>query len=181
MPSYQTFTTARRFAAQPLRLALLLCTLALLAVRVSPASAAPASPALASRSAAVEMLTLMNSERAHAGLQPLSLSAKIDGVANLRALDMASHAYFAHYNADGVGAQRLLDGGGVPYHVMGENIARTTEPSNYSLETLLPAVHAALMASEHHRENVLEPRFQQVGIAVAVVNAEYYFAVVFTG
>jgi len=169
---------------QTIRRALLaLGAFVLLAFATLPASrtvAAPAMPALASSGAALELLDLMNQARATYGLPPLQLQSGVETVADVRALDMAAHGYFAHINTYGIGAQQLLDAYGVPYHLLGENIARTTEPTDYPLDVLVPAVHQALMNSPHHRENVLDTRFRHVGIAVAEIDREYYFAVVFT-
>ena len=165
------------------RTLLMLGALGLLAFAALPASqtaAAPAMPTLASNRAALALLDLMNQARAAYGLPPLQLQSGVETVADVRALDMAAHGYFAHVNASGIGAQQLLDAYGVPYHLLGENIARTTEPTDYPLDVLVPAVHQALMNSPHHRENVLETRFQHVGIAVAEIDREYYFAIVFT-
>jgi uncharacterized protein YkwD len=179
-----------RFCSAPLRLprglavaaAITLGIAATPAAQAKPAdSAAPAAAAqLAPYSAGDQLLALMNQARASYGEQPLTLVTDVDWVAESRALDMAQNGYFDHYNAEGVGALQLLNAYQVQYGIMGENIARTTQPSSYPLNSLVPAIHNALMASEHHRENVLDARFTQVGVAVAVENGEYYFAVVFT-
>lgn len=179
-----------RFCHSPLRLPLGLALAGAVALGIAAtpvAQARPADPAapataaqLAPYSAANELLALMNQARARYGEQPLTLVTDVDWVAESRALDMAQNSYFDHYNAAGVGAMQLLNAYQVTYDIMGENIARTTEPSSYPLDSLVPAVHDALMASEHHRENVLDARFTQVGVAVAIENGEYYFAVVFT-
>lgn len=165
-----------RYRSFRLLLVLVALELTAAAATVAPtppvASASPAVPA--PDRFAVDLLTLMNEERAAAGLPSLTRAADADWVATARALDMASAGYLEHFNPAGVGAQRLLDESGVAYRLLGENIGR----SSYPPETVVRVVHAALMASESHRANVLEPRFGRVGIGVVTTGAMYYFAVV---
>lgn len=123
-----------------------------------------------------ESLALLNAERAANGLAPLLEEWDLDGVAASRALDMAATGTLSHYIA-GTGAESLLRANGVPFERMGENIAR----SNESPESVVEVIHFALMASEQHRANMLDPQFDRVGIGVARIDGTYYFAVIFTG
>jgi uncharacterized protein YkwD len=122
-----------------------------------------------------DVLTLINGERAGAGLPVLERIADADQAASLRAADMAAGGYLGHVSRTGIGAARLLEDLGVPYRLVGENIAR----SNYPLDQLVPVVHAAWMASPGHRQNVLDGRYHRVGIGAARLTSMYYIAVIF--
>ena len=157
-----------------LALSLLLLLLPLAGTHAPVATAS--SAALAPEWMAVALLVLVNEERATAGLPGLDAAGDVTAVAAERALEMATHRYFSHLNAAGVGAQVLLDERGVPCALLGENIARGTYPA----DQIVGVAHAAWMASADHRDNVLDPRFSRVGIGVAVVDRYwFYFAVVF--
>lgn len=123
---------------------------------------------------AAESLALLNAERTANGLVPLEEASDLDIVATSRALDMAATDTLSHYIA-GTGAEALLYATGVPFYRMGENIARSDEASDQVVEV----IHVALMASEKHRANMLDPQFDRVGVGVAKLDNMYYFAVVF--
>ena len=88
--------------------------------------------------------------------------------------------YLSHFNDSGIGAEWLLDQGGVLRSIIGQNIGHTTDPSGYSAMDVLSMLHDAFMRSDKHRENVLDGRFQQIGIGMANANGKYYIAVVFS-
>lgn len=165
-------------SAVRVRLLSLMLSLGILALALAPATPA-SSEALAyaaPESLKSDFTLLMNSERLAAGVPPLTLADDRTLVAQARAFDMANGNYFAHVNASGVGPTELFGQFHIQYDILGENIARCDYPANQALSV----VHSSLMASEAHRANVLNPRFHQVGIGVAVVGAMYYFSIVFT-
>ena len=144
----------------------------------TPAFAAAGSPDIADLAPgelSAEMLALLNAERGAAGLPALEEFPALDEVAVTRAVDMASLGYFGHRSPTGADAEHLLHAFGVPFTQMGENIARTTLWQGHAIRL----VHDALMASDAHRANILEPGFQRVGIGIALAEMTYYFAVVF--
>ncbi len=119
-----------------------------------------------------------NQQRAAAGVAALQLDPTLESVARQRAEDMASKGYFSHTSPSGVTAFTLLDGAGYKYAIAGENIARNNYPDAQTVDTAM----TGFMNSPGHRENILEPRFTRVGIAVAVdASGMKYFAVVFAG
>jgi uncharacterized protein YkwD len=145
------------------------------AVRLHATAAAIAVPT-AAEAPANELLERMNTERAAADAPRLAELADLHAVAVTRATEMASVQYFAHVNADGIGAEWLLRARQIPFELLGENIAR----SNYPPEEVARIVHRALMASAEHRANILDARFNHVGIAVVLTGDMYYFVVIFT-
>lgn len=140
-----------------------------------PAPVAAVTVAIAPDDYVLDALRRLNEERIAAGLPELTLDAQVREVAAERVLDMAGQGYFAHYGPDGKSAFSALADRAVPYGIVGENLARTTYPP----DGLIAAVHAALMDSPGHRSNMLEPRFNRVGVAIAEVDGMYYIAYVF--
>ncbi|HEX5368564.1 MAG TPA: CAP domain-containing protein [Dehalococcoidia bacterium] len=144
------------------------------------ATTAPAPPAASVSLGGMEqaMFVQHNQQRAAAGVAALQLDSSLESVARQRAQDMASKGYFSHTSPTGVSAFTLLDGIGYSYAIAGENIARNNYPDADSVNTAM----TGFMNSPGHRENILEPRFTRVGIAMAEgADGMKYFAVVFAG
>jgi uncharacterized protein YkwD len=151
----------------------LLATVAFGALCASPAGAAscsgadlrPASGNLDVMRAAT--LCLLNDERAAAGLDPLTENARLTTASNEYSQEMVSRHFFAHVGPDGQTlVERLTDVGYLGHSadwLAGENIAwaegRLSTPEQ---------VMQAWMQSPGHRENILEPRFREVGLGVAL-------------
>ena len=105
--------------------------------------------------AEVEMLNLLNQERARAGLPPLVMDETLRQVARQHSREMFELGYFGHDSpVTGSPADRLLRAG-VRFRVAGENLA-------YAPNVRL--AHEGLMNSPEHRANILNPQFRRVGI-----------------
>ena len=103
------------------------------------------------------MLKLVNAERTKRGLKALVLSARLTDVARAYARDMFERGYFSHVTPEGLTPPERLDRAGIPYGVMGENLA------------LAPDVMIAqdgLMNSPGHRANILGAAFRRIGLGV---------------
>ena len=72
---------------------------------------------------ALEVLALVNKERAAAGLKALTLDASLSKVAENHSLDMAKNNYFSHTNLKGQSPFDRLRNAGISYSTAGENIA----------------------------------------------------------
>jgi uncharacterized protein YkwD len=143
-----------------------------------PAAAPPAAPSVALSPMEQQLFSMHNSERSKAGLGGLTLDPTLEAVARQRAQDMASKNYFSHTSPTGETAFTLLGAFGYTYTIAGENIARNNYPDAESAATAM----TGFMNSSSHRQNVLEGRFNRVGIAVAFgADNMKYFAVVFAG
>jgi uncharacterized protein YkwD len=91
---------------------------------------------------------------------------------------MAAGAYFAHTSPRGETAFTLLNAAGYGFGRAGENIARNNYPEGQTAGQAM----SGFMTSAGHRLNVLDPRFQSVGIgAVTAADGMKYYAVVFAG
>lgn len=120
------------------------------AIMVAFAVTAPAS-ALAGGDAATELTSLVNAERAAAGLPALQVAGDLVDVATRHSSRMAS-AGNLHHNANLASEvsnwQRLT-----------ENVGRGPDART---------IHDALMASPSHAANIRDPNVSQVGVGVVV-------------
>jgi uncharacterized protein YkwD len=125
-----------------------------------------------------DILAGVNGERIAAGLAPLQLDGALVAVARERSADMVQRGYFGHVSPSGDTAFSLLDRYGIPYGWAGENLARNNYPDE---ECVFVAVRD-WMASEGHRENMLNVHYTAIGVGAAVDSSGMkYFTLVFTG
>jgi uncharacterized protein YkwD len=126
----------------------------------------------------LDLFNAINSERTSAGMPALTAHGCLVYVGQLRSQDMASRGYFSHSSPEGETAFSLMDANGVPYGWAGENLARNNYRSN---ETVGVAIRD-LMASQGHRDNILNPNFTHLGVAaVDDGTGMWYFTMVFIG
>jgi uncharacterized protein YkwD len=120
-----------------------------------------------------------NQRRVASGLAPLRANGWLIGIARIRSQDMADHDYFAHVSPiTGDTAFTLMDKHGVPYGWAGENLAK----NNYPDDQAVSVADNALWNSPPHRENILNPNYTDVGIALVIDGSGMkYFTIVFTG
>jgi len=116
---------------------------------------------------------LVNEERQKHGLPALSYSTVMEKYARQKSQDMGDREYFGHGNPEGQLVQSLLDAEGVPYTVWGENLAML---GGYELEdeALAQMFMTNWMNSPSHRDNILSPDFEQVGVGVYQVGNRFY-------
>ncbi len=151
-----------------------LALVALWAVLLGPL--ASVAPAQADVTFDQQMLTLINQQRAAAGVAPVQASPALSTIAGPgpyqgcgfaiggRAADMGARNYFSHtiLNCSNQSVFNILSTSGLVYSAAGENIAwmnGTTDPA-IAAQNLM----SSLMASPEHKANILDPRFNQVGI-----------------
>ncbi len=104
-----------------------------------------------------QMLGLVNSERAKAGVGQLVLDTGITAVARVHSRDMFERKYFSHISPEGTDVGDRLTAGGVTFTYAGENLAYAPD---------VGTAHQGLMDSEGHKRNILDPNFHRVGIGV---------------
>ena len=115
---------------------------------------AGAAPSTVSPSAA--LLVDLNRTRAAHGLPALTVSFELTKAAQLHAVDMMRHRFFAHESPNGRTPFDRMHDQGVAFRFAGENIAMA--PSE-------PVAEQSLYDSAPHRQNMLDPQFKRVGIA----------------
>lgn len=104
-----------------------------------------------------QMVALVNEERVAAGLQPLTLDARLVPVARAHSEEMFRLRYFGHQSPTKGSPFDRIDAAGIKYSRAGENLAYAQS---------VAVAHRGLMASEGHRENILRPEFTRIGIGV---------------
>jgi uncharacterized protein YkwD len=99
-----------------------------------------------------------NAQRQANGVPPLKYSSILSESATKKAQDMFANNYWAHTSPSGTTPWDFFKAVGYQYSVAGENLARDF----YDTESLIKA----WMDSPTHRENMLNSRYQEIGIGV---------------
>lgn len=105
-----------------------------------------------------KVVELTNTERIKKGLNPLNVDSLLTKAALAKASDMMARDYWAHQAPDGRQPWEFIKEMGYQYRYAGENLARDFSTSD--------DVVAGWVNSPSHRENLLSPRYQDIGIAV---------------
>jgi uncharacterized protein YkwD len=108
-------------------------------------------------SAAEEVLTLVNDERAKAGCQPVAANSALRDLATAFSDDMAARGFFDHTDPSGNDPWDRAKAAGVS-GLGGENIAMG--------QATAEAVMEAWMNSPGHRANILNCDFKTLGVGV---------------
>ena len=123
-----------------------------------------------------KVFDLINEQRAENGLAELDWSDEVAEIARLHSENMANFSFFSHTDLDGWMVNDRADALGIKkWRAIGENIAFNRGYKN-------PAESAVQrwMQSPSHRENLLNNRWRESGIGIAVAEDEtYYFTEVF--
>lgn len=122
-----------------------------------------------------KLADLINESRAEAGVSRLALDEKITEIAKLKAKDMVENGYLS-YNSRTYGSVRdMLDDAGLEYNYVKPKIART------SVSVSINLVHRALMRYESHSEDLLDSRYDAIGIAVQDDGQRKYIVQILVG
>lgn len=107
-----------------------------------------------------DMVALVNEERRKQGLKPLAWDGRLAEVGRRHSKDMIAKDYFAHEDPAGQSVSDRAREARVGYFVIGENLAFAPN---------LAIAHRGLMESPGHRENILRPGFERVGVGIVRV------------
>jgi uncharacterized protein YkwD len=114
------------------------------------------------------LIGLINEEREKQGLSSLRESPALTGLARKHSQDMATQNRLSHLSSSQESYLDRLVREGFFFGRMGENVARS--------ETFVSRwIHQSLMDSPEHRENILNPGFDEVGIGVVDQGQAVYF------
>lgn len=115
---------------------------------------------------AAKIIQLTNAERAQVGLNPVVENSVLDAAAQLKAQNMFAENYWAHFAPSGKTPWDFILGSGYKFSFAGENLAKSFQSDQ--------DVVSAWIASSPHKENLLNPKYQDIGIAVedGVINGQ---------
>lgn len=126
--------------------------------------ALPSSSLYSSAITAQNIVDLTNQTRVNLDIAKLTINAKLAKAATAKAQDMLAKQYFAHTSPSGVTPWDWLKKVGYDYRYSGENLAvhyATAED-----------VHGGWLASPTHRANIVNPRYTEIGVGVAIGSFE---------
>jgi uncharacterized protein YkwD len=104
-------------------------------------------------------LVLHNETRADHGLEPLCINPLLTRAARSHSREMVEKGYFSHYSEHGEGVGARLRRFGYDWSVCGENLA-----GGYGNPEEPDSIFELWTNSTHHRANILDRRFRQVGV-----------------
>ena len=113
-----------------------------------------------------QVIELTNQKRAELGLDALALSQNLAEAALAKGQDMFADQYWSHTAPDGTEPWSFIRQSGYTYQVAGENLARDFS----NTESMI----AAWMASPTHRANIMNSKYNEIGIAVIDGTLEGY-------
>lgn len=119
---------------------------------------------------------LLNAERAAKNLPALHWDEDVAKIARMHSQSMAKYKFFSHTGLDGTMVNDRADLCGVSrWKAIGENIAYNRgyeKPADFAVERWMKSVT--------HRENILNNRWKESAVGVAVADdGSYYFTQVF--
>lgn len=105
-----------------------------------------------------KIIELTNTERDKLGLSKVSENEALNYAAQLKAQNMFSENYWSHFAPSGKTPWDFILGSGYKFAFAGENLAKNFYNSD--------DVVVAWMDSPTHRDNLLNPRYKDIGVAV---------------
>lgn len=112
----------------------------------------------ASNITVAQVVESTNSQRLASGLGTLSYNTLLAQAAIAKAQNMFSEGYWAHTSPSGKEPWDFIKSAGYVYKIAGENLARDFDSTSPMM--------SAWMNSPTHRANIMNPRYQEIGIAV---------------
>jgi uncharacterized protein YkwD len=111
------------------------------------------------------LLDAANRDRASRGLKPLQRDPVLAEAALYHARIMAQHADISHGFPGEPDLAARAANAGVHFSLVTENVAEAPDPSE---------IHDMWMHSEHHRENLLDPYVNVIGISIVQRGGQFY-------
>lgn len=121
----------------------------------TPAPSDSAAPSGAS----VEVLALVNKERATVGCPALTVNAQLTKAAQDHSEDMAAHSNMSHTGSDGSDPGQRITRAGYEWRTYAENVA-------YGYDTAAQVMEG-WMNSPGHKRNILDCEVKEIGIGLA--------------
>jgi uncharacterized YkwD family protein len=128
-----------------------------LTLNIPSAEVSAPSAEISASTYADQVVSLVNVQRAEAGLQPLTVDQPLADMALDKAKDMYSNQYFSHTSPTYGSPFDMMEEYGIEFSYAGENIAMGQQTPQ--------EVMTAWMNSPGHRENILNPNYTKIGVA----------------
>lgn len=103
-----------------------------------------------------QVIKLTNDERAKVGVIPLTENNALDTAAKAKFDDMVANNYWEHVSPAGKAYSDFIKEAGYYYDFAGENLGKGFDTNS--------ALVSAWMFSEKHRENILSPKYTEIGV-----------------
>lgn len=131
----------------------------------TPALSKVEGPTMTIEVAELEVVRLINEERAKAGVSPLEVDSVLMEIARERSEDMVRREYFSHYDPETneLLVRRLVKDRGYDPNDTGENVFKQTT----SLQKVIARSVTWWMNSEGHRQNIIRNDFRTTGVGIA--------------
>lgn len=126
--------------------------------------------AYASEITVSKVIELVNSARSGEGLVKLPENQKLDKIAQDKVEDMIKNNYFAHTSPKGVTPWSWYEKENYDYKYAGENLAINFLTAE--------GQQKAWMDSPTHKKNIMNPLFQEIGVAVAAGEINNQMAII---
>lgn len=110
-----------------------------------------------------ELLARVNEARRKAGAKPLRSDSRLDRAAQRHAEDMLARGYFAHESPEDKTVRQRSKEAGYDWRTIGENIAE----GQFTVDEVM----TTWLNSPGHRRNILDPRFEELGVGLALGQA----------
>ena len=117
------------------------------------------------RQAEQQLFQLANQARKEAGVEPLQWNEQAAEVARAHAKLMADKKALSHQFSDEPALRERMAGTGLRFDAVAENVADAQAGDD---------AHEALMNSPPHRQNLLNPKYNSLGIGVAERGGQLY-------
>lgn len=123
-----------------------------------------------------QAFNILNQKRLANGLEPLKWNEDVARVARFHSQNMAQYKFFSHAGIDGTMVNNRADALGLNHwRSIGENIA-----FNLGFKKPVESACEQWMQSPAHKENILDKRWKETGIGIAVAqDGTFYFTQVF--
>lgn len=105
-----------------------------------------------------QVIAITNQNRKSQNIGLLAVDAKLMQAAINKAQHMFDEQYWSHYGPGGETPWQFITAQGYSYVYAGENLAK-----NFSS---LEAMNSSLLNSPEHRGNILDPQYDEIGVAV---------------
>lgn len=124
-----------------------------------PAPPQPSPPGSANEAYELQVVDLVNAERAEAGCAPMTVDSRLVAAARAHSADMAARDYFDHTTPEGVTFDQRIRQAGFSFSAAAENIAYGYRDPE--------SVMRGWMNSDGHRRNILNCRLTHIGVGLA--------------